>query len=185
MCHNILLENRLNQKNSSTIFESLILNNQWDILLRMFKLNILDINITDCKGRNALYYAILNNRLEVISTLVQLNINKFVSPNFLAINFAVYLDNTKALLVLKKCGFDLNMVDAAYKQKTGLGLNHNFIDTLRISRLLNTDSENHKLETLCKYFGVVRLLGHRGLEDCEQTAQVYLKMRDKFLELSR
>lgn len=111
MCHNILLENRLNQKNSSTIFESLILNNQWDILLRMFKLNILNINITDCKGRNALYYAILNNRLEVISTLAELNINKFVSPNFLAINFAVYLDNTKALSALKKCGFDLNMVD--------------------------------------------------------------------------
>ena len=43
MCHNILLENRLNQKNSLTIFESLILNNQWDILLRMFKLNILNL----------------------------------------------------------------------------------------------------------------------------------------------
>lgn len=80
--------------------------------------------------------------------------------------------------------FDLNMVDAAYEASTGLSLNHNYIDTLRISRLLNPDSENHKLETLCSYFGVVRLLGHRGLEDCEQTAQVYLKMRDKFLVLA-
>lgn len=80
--------------------------------------------------------------------------------------------------------FDLGMVEKAATAILGTSINHNYVDTLRISRLLNQDSENHKLETLCKYFGVVRLLGHRGIEDCEQTAQVYLKMRDKFAVLS-
>lgn len=80
--------------------------------------------------------------------------------------------------------FDLGMVAKAYKEIMGRNMTHDYIDTLRISRLLNTDSENHKLETLCSYFGVVRLLGHRGIEDCEQTAQVYIKMRDKYTLLA-
>ena len=81
--------------------------------------------------------------------------------------------------------FDLKVVEKAYRQIEGKNLSHNYIDTLRISRLLNPDSENHKLETLCKYFGVVRLIGHRGIEDCEQTAEVYIKMREKFEVLAR
>ena len=79
--------------------------------------------------------------------------------------------------------FDLNLVESALFDKTGFNMSNDYIDTLRISRLMNHDSMNHKLETLCSYFGVLRLMGHRGEEDCEQTAQIYIKMKDKYERL--
>lgn len=79
--------------------------------------------------------------------------------------------------------FDYGLVNGAYYNQHGVFLNNDCIDTLRISRLLNKDIQNHKLGTLCEYFDVRRDIAHRGLEDSRQTAEVYLKMRDKYLKL--
>ncbi|QKF58362.1 ankyrin repeat domain-containing protein [Aliarcobacter lanthieri] len=111
MCSNIILGNRLNQKSSQEIFTNLIESNSWDILIKMFSLNILDINSRDFNGRNALYWAILQNKTDVIKALVDLRINLYVSPNLLAMNFAVYLDNVKVLRCLKNCGLNIDMID--------------------------------------------------------------------------
>lgn len=111
MCRNILLDNKLNQKSASTIFQELIEKGSWDVLLKMFSLNILDINIRDCKGRNALYWAILDSKLDVIKDLINLNINQYVSLNMSAMNFAVYLDNVKVLRCLKSCGLNIDIID--------------------------------------------------------------------------
>lgn len=81
--------------------------------------------------------------------------------------------------------FDFGLVYDAYFATTGLRMHNDYVDTLRVSRLLNKDSKNHKLETLCKYFNVERLVGHRGSEDCIQTAQVYIKMKDKYKALKQ
>lgn len=81
--------------------------------------------------------------------------------------------------------FDLGLVNAALVEHGHHRLHNDYIDTLRISRLLNKDSENHKLGTLCQYFNVLRLIGHRGIEDCEQTANIYFKMRDKYNTLAK
>jgi len=111
MCSNIILGNRLNRKSSQEIFINLIQSNSWDILIKMFSLNILDVNSRDCKGRNALYWAILENNIYVIKALINLKINLYVSPNLSAMNFAVYLDNVKVLKCLKNCGLDIDMID--------------------------------------------------------------------------
>jgi len=111
MCSNIILGNRLNQKSSQEIFINLIQSRSWDILIKMFTLNILDVNSRDCKGRNALYWAILQNNIYVIKALINLRINLYVSPNLSAMNFAVYLDNVKVLKCLKNCGLDIDMID--------------------------------------------------------------------------
>lgn len=111
MCSNIFLNSKLNQKSSSTIFTELIENNSWDILIKMFSLRILDVNTRDCKGKNALYWAMLKNKADVIKILIHLNIDQYVSPNLLAMNFAVYLDNVKVLRCLKNCGLDLDVID--------------------------------------------------------------------------
>lgn len=111
MCRNILLDNKINQKSASTIFVELIKNGSWDILIRMFSLNILDINIRDCSGKNALYWAILEGNTQVIKSLIDLKIDTYVSPNLSAMNFAVYLDSVKILRCLKACGLNLDSVD--------------------------------------------------------------------------
>lgn len=79
--------------------------------------------------------------------------------------------------------FDYNLVSEAIEYKRGYGLQNDMVDTLRISRLILQDIENHKLETLCRYFGVERKVGHRALEDCEQTSQVYIALKDRFVML--
>lgn len=79
--------------------------------------------------------------------------------------------------------FDYNLVSEAIEYKRGYGLQNDMVDTLRISRLILQDIENHKLETLCRYFDVERKVGHRALEDCEQTSQVYISLKDRFVML--
>lgn len=111
MSSNFLLDKNLNKHIVSNIFSSLIASEKWDMLVEMFSLNILDINARDCKGRNALYWAILKNRTDIIKKLVELNISIEVSPNFLAMNFAVYNDNIKVIKCLKNCGLNINVID--------------------------------------------------------------------------
>ncbi len=79
--------------------------------------------------------------------------------------------------------FDYFLIYDAYSVCMDGIMHNDYIDTLRISRLLNKNIKNHKLETLCEYFGVERKIGHRGFDDSLQTAQVYLKMREKYLML--
>lgn len=79
--------------------------------------------------------------------------------------------------------FDLGLVNKSLVEIGKFDLNNDYVDTLRLSRLLNQDSENHKLETLCTYFGVERLVGHRGIHDCKQTADIYIAMKEKYQKL--
>lgn len=80
--------------------------------------------------------------------------------------------------------FDLGLVNKALIEIGKYDLSNDYVDTLRISRLLNQDSLNHKLETLCQYFGVDRLVGHRGIHDCKQTAEIYIAMNKKYHTLT-
>ena len=52
------------------------------------------------------------------------------------------------------------------------------IDTLSLARRLIKGVENHKLDTLAVRFGIERGKCHRGVNDCETTAQVYRKLID-------
>ncbi|AMC92500.1 DNA polymerase III subunit epsilon [Erysipelothrix larvae] len=94
-------------------------------------------------------------------------------------SFVDFIDED--LIVGHNVNFDLGLVSDAYYHVTKQSIYNNYLDTLRISRILNTDSLNHKLETLCQYFGIQRDVGHRGLADCEQTGQLYVSMKEKAL----
>lgn len=76
--------------------------------------------------------------------------------------------------------FDYALIYTAYLDHCKHKMSNDYVDTLRVSRILNKDILNHKLETLCAYFDVERVVGHRALDDCLQTAQVYLKMYRKY-----
>lgn len=89
------------------------------------------------------------------------------------------------ILVGHNVNFDLSLVGDAHYQLNSEVIRNNYLDTLRLSRIINKDSVNHKLETLCHYFGVSRVVGHRGLADCEQTGQIYVLMKEKAMQLKR
>ncbi|AXK48100.1 hypothetical protein CRU87_01680 [Aliarcobacter trophiarum LMG 25534] len=111
MCNNTLLGKRLDLSKTIDIFNNLIKNDEWETLIRLFSLNILDINYRDCKGRNILYFAILNKKYEYIKTLFDLRVSHNVNYHLNALNFAVCLDDTKALDILLKCGLDIDIQD--------------------------------------------------------------------------
>ncbi len=111
MSNNIFLEKDFNKIIVANIFSSLIESEKWDMLLKMFKSNILEINSKDINGRNALYWAINKNKTEIIKELISLGINTEISPNLSAINYAIYLDNIKILKCLKNCGLNIDEID--------------------------------------------------------------------------
>lgn len=111
MSNNIFLEKDFNKIVVANIFSSLIESEKWDMLLEMFKSNILEINSKDINGRNALYWAINKNKTEIIKELISLGINTEISPNLSAINYAIYLDNIKILKCLKNCGLNIDEID--------------------------------------------------------------------------
>ncbi|WP_198306098.1 ankyrin repeat domain-containing protein [Arcobacter vandammei] len=111
MCNNILLSNKLSLKDSKDVFDGLLAANQWETIIKLFRLNILDINYRDCKGRNILYFAILNKRYEYIRDLFDLRVSSQVNFHLNALNFSVCLDDTKAIEILLKCGLDIDSLD--------------------------------------------------------------------------
>ncbi len=111
MCNYPLLGRRLDLGKTDNIFNNLIKKDEWKMLVRLFSLNILDINYRDCKGRNVLYFAILNKKHEYIKSLFDLRVNHNVNFHLNALNFAVCLDDTKTLEILLKCGLDIDIQD--------------------------------------------------------------------------
>lgn len=74
--------------------------------------------------------------------------------------------------------FDVNFI---YDNAEYLGLpafSNDFVDTLRISRRLYKDLENHKLSTLATHLCVEDTIEHRALSDCICTQQCFAKMKD-------
>ncbi len=83
------------------------------------------------------------------------------------------------VIVGHNVNFDFNLVYDAYYATTKKHLRNDYLDTVKVSRILNEDSDSHKLENLCEYFSIEREIGHRGLADCEQTGELYVKMKHK------
>lgn len=78
--------------------------------------------------------------------------------------------------------FDFSLLQDAYRDKYDKVLENQTMDTLKMAQCLVKDSKNHKLETLCEYFGIRRENGHRSLYDCYQTAEVYFALLLKYGE---
>lgn len=94
-----------------------------------------------------------------------------VLPQFLA-----FVGNSP--IVGHNVNFDVNFI---YDNAEYLGLpafSNDFIDTLRISRKLYKDLENHKLSTLAAHLCVGDTVEHRAIADCICTQQCFAKMKD-------
>lgn len=80
------------------------------------------------------------------------------------------------VVVGQNVNFDINFI---YDACASCGLNNftnDFIDTMRISRRLLKELPNHKLDTIAAALGVKGRGLHRSLNDCDMTAECYLRM---------
>lgn len=80
------------------------------------------------------------------------------------------------IIVGHNVNFDINFI---YDACDSLGLpsfSNDFVDTMRLARRMYKALPNHKLDTLIDHFGLERRTLHRGLGDCELTAECFQNM---------
>lgn len=80
------------------------------------------------------------------------------------------------IIVGHNVNFDINFIYDNLKDKLGLYLSNDFVDTLRLSRMLLAFLPRHRLDDLISYFNLEKRSEHRALNDCVLTNQVYLKL---------
>ncbi len=82
------------------------------------------------------------------------------------------------LLIAHNAGFDTGFI-RHYAQENGMKLENPYVDTVAISRFINTDSKNHKLDTLAAYYHLGEFNHHRACDDAEMLANIYFAMCKK------
>ncbi|MGO4937911.1 PolC-type DNA polymerase III [Fundicoccus sp. Sow4_H7] len=91
--------------------------------------------------------------------------------------FAEFSKDT--ILVAHNATFDIGFINQGYKQ---LGLDpvtEGVIDTLELSRLVNSNLKTHRLNTLAKHYNIVLEQHHRAIYDSETTGYILLKLLEQ------
>lgn len=82
-----------------------------------------------------------------------------------------------ATLIGHNVNFDINFLYDACLQYLDKPLSNNFVDTMRISRLLFPSEEHHRLEDLLQRLNVSVSRSHRALDDAIATMECYEEMK--------
>ena len=82
------------------------------------------------------------------------------------------------LLIAHNAGFDTGFI-RHYAAECGLPFENPYVDTVAISRFINTDAKNHKLDTLADYYQLGDFNHHRACDDAEMLANIYFAMCEK------
>ncbi len=84
------------------------------------------------------------------------------------------------ILGYNNASFDMNMIFDSVSHLRNATFSNDYLDILYCARRVLSDVENHKLETLCKYFGIDNSEEHRALVDCRLTKMVYDRLYEKY-----
>lgn len=86
------------------------------------------------------------------------------------------------LLIAHNADFDVGFIRAA-AERHDIPFKSPYLDTVALSRHLNADLKNHKLDTLAAYFGLGKFNHHRACDDAEMLALIFFKMTEKMKKL--
>lgn len=86
------------------------------------------------------------------------------------------------LLIAHNADFDIGFIREAAK-RCELPFENAYLDTLALSRHINTDLKSHKLNILADYFGLGGFNHHRASDDAEMLAMIFFCMQDKMREM--
>ncbi len=88
----------------------------------------------------------------------------------------------KDLLVAHNANFDIGFI-RHFAEKSGLLFENPHLDTLALSRFLNPDLKNHKLDTLAKLYELGEFNHHRACDDAEMLAHIFFCMIQRMKEM--
>ncbi len=122
--------------------------------------SIIPLDITSLTGIN-------NDMLSEADTL------EVVLPKFLKFigNCRLVGHNIKA--------FDIHFINKACRDLKLPEVENEIIDTLQLSRNILPDLVNHRLATICDYFGIDNSNAHRALNDCFMCNECFIKLTTK------
>ncbi|MDI7741699.1 PolC-type DNA polymerase III [Lysinibacillus fusiformis] len=81
-----------------------------------------------------------------------------------------------SIVVAHNASFDMGFLYTAYEKAGIQGVIHPVIDTLELSRFLNPTLKSHRLNTLCKRYGIELTQHHRAIYDTEATGELMLHL---------
>lgn len=81
-------------------------------------------------------------------------------------------------IIAHNANFDTGFIRVA-SESLGLTFSNPYLDTVALSRFLNTDLKSHKLDSLQRYFGLDDFHHHRASDDAEMLARIFFCMVDK------
>jgi len=85
------------------------------------------------------------------------------------------------MLVAHNAVFDTGFIRQA-AEELGLPFDNPYLDTLAMSRYMNPDLKNHKLDTLVKYYNLGEFNHHRACDDAEILSKIFFCMTNRLEE---
>ena len=82
------------------------------------------------------------------------------------------------LLIAHNANFDVSFIRKAARD-CGYKFANPYLDTVTLSRFLNSDLKSHKLDAVAKYYDLGEFNHHRASDDAEMLSEIFFKMLDK------
>lgn len=83
-----------------------------------------------------------------------------------------------SILIAHNASFDTGFISRVCRQH-GMDFANTYLDTVALSRYLNTDLKRHTLDTIANYYNLGKFNHHRAVDDTEMLAAIFFKMCEK------
>ena len=82
------------------------------------------------------------------------------------------------LLIAHNANFDIGFIRVAAERQE-MPFNNSYLDTLGLSKYLDPELKNHKLDTIVEHYKIGEFHHHRACDDAEVLARVFIRMLDR------
>ena len=82
------------------------------------------------------------------------------------------------LLIAHNANFDVGFIRTA-AERQGLPFGNAYLDTLGLSKYVNPELKNHKLDTIVEHYNIGEFHHHRASDDAEVLARIFIKMLER------
>ncbi len=79
------------------------------------------------------------------------------------------------LLIAHNANFDIGFIRVAAERQE-MPFNNSYLDTVGLSRYVNPELKNHKLDTIVEYYNIGEFNHHRACDDAEVLAHIFIEM---------
>lgn len=83
-----------------------------------------------------------------------------------------------SILIAHNASFDVGFISRVARQND-LVFKNTYLDTVALSRYLNTDLKRHTLDTIANYYKLGEFNHHRAVDDTRMLAAIFFKMTEK------